>query len=693
MKTVPITENGLCLQFIVTDEGFLCLTAAGPGGGSSRPAEKPDPAVHALVEVQSTGSGTTRHSGGKHYGHACPDIPRYVSHTDSKNDKGRELVFTLKSGQLEIRQHIQLYDGIPALSAFAEVENITDSPVGLEYLSSLRIAGIGRDSGGSLPDKLELFIPHNHWCRELNWQSMTLRRAGYLPISTAESTGRIAYSNTGTWSAKDTLPMGALTDHEAGETVLWQIESNGSWGWEISDAARELYLILSGPSEAENGWFKELAPGESFRSVPAALTFVKGDFNEAVRAMTAYRRKIVDPGRIDTALPVIFNDYMQCLNANPTIENELPTIDAAAALGCEIYCMDAGWYAPGSWWDLVGEWEVSTERFHGDMKPIFDRIREHGMVPGIWLEPEVMGVNCPLVGKFRDCFFMRHGRPVITRGRYQLDFRHPKVIAHLDGVIDRLTRDYGIGYFKFDYNIEPGIGTECDADSFGDGLLSHNRAFLAWIDSLYARHPGLQIENCASGGMRMEYGSLKHFAIQSLSDASLYPEFAYMSAMAPSGVIPEQAGIWVVPKVSQTPGEIAFTAVNGMLSRMYVSGETAKLDSEKFALLKEAVDCYKSYRADLVSSLPDLPDGICHYTDVWTAAGRISGDGRRYYMTVGRRTGGDSSRTFPLPAAFDAAGTRILYAAPGTGEIRAEGGQITVTLPENSGILIAADAK
>ena len=133
------------------------------------------------------------------------------------------------------------------------------------------------------------------------------------------------------------------------------------------------------------------------------------------------------------------------------------------------------------------------------------------MVPGIWLEPEVMGVNCPLVEEFRDCFFMRHGRPVITRGRYQLDFRHPKVIAHLNGVVDRLTRDYGIGYFKFDYNIEPGVGTETGADSFGDGLLSHNRAFLDWIDSLYARHPGLQIENCASGGMRMHLANCKEF--------------------------------------------------------------------------------------------------------------------------------------------------------------------------------------
>lgn len=59
------------------------------------------------------------------------------------------------------------------------------------------------------------------------------------------------------------------------------------------------------------------------------------------------------------------------------------------------------------------------------------------------------------------------------RSRYQLDFRHPLVVEHVTEVIDRVVRDYGVGYIKMDYNIEPGIGTEVDADSFGDGLLEH----------------------------------------------------------------------------------------------------------------------------------------------------------------------------------------------------------------------------
>ena len=130
-----------------------------------------------------------------------------------------------------------------------------------------------------------------------------------------------------------------------------------------------------------------------------------------------------------------------------------------------------------------------------------------------------MGINCPLAKQLPDeCFFMRHGRRVYDRSRYQLDFRHPLVIAHVNEVIDRLVRDYGVGYIKMDYIIEPGIGTEVDSESMGGGLLAHERAYLAWLDGVFARYPELVIENCSSGGLRMDYAMLSRYSIQSTSD-------------------------------------------------------------------------------------------------------------------------------------------------------------------------------
>lgn len=122
------------------------------------------------------------------------------------------------------------------------------------------------------------------------------------------------------------------------------------------------------------------------------------------------------------------------------------------------------------------------------------------MIPGVWLEIEVMGIKCPLADqKPEDWYFIRHGKKVSDRSRYQLDFRNPAVREHAAGVIDRLVRDYHVGYIKMDYNIEPGVGTQIGADSFGEGLLGHERAYLGWLDGIFEKYPDLVIENCSSG--------------------------------------------------------------------------------------------------------------------------------------------------------------------------------------------------
>lgn len=80
-----------------------------------------------------------------------------------------------------------------------------------------------------------------------------------------------------------------------------------------------------------------------------------------------------------------------------------------------------------------------------------------------------MGIRCDLAKKLPDdWFFVRHGKRVYDRSRFQLDYRNPAVRAHMDEVVDRLVSEYGVGYIKTDYNIEPGIGTELSADSVGE---------------------------------------------------------------------------------------------------------------------------------------------------------------------------------------------------------------------------------
>ena len=65
-------------------------------------------------------------------------------------------------------------------------------------------------------------------------------------------------------------------------------------------------------------------------------------------------------------------------------------------------------------------------------------------------------------------------------------------------MIRRLVEDYGVGYIKMDYNINAGVGTDLHADSPGEGLLAHTRAYLAWLDGIFEKYPDLIIETAAA---------------------------------------------------------------------------------------------------------------------------------------------------------------------------------------------------
>lgn len=674
------SQNGITAVFEITEKNTVILRRFAAEDSEALPHRKePRERWRSIVDVQVTGEDVNDHHGSKHTGTSGVFSLTYACHRYYENEYGNKLEFYLEDGRMGVKVHYQFYREVAAVRAWTTVVNISSEPFGLEYLSSFAYTGF--DEGLQNPnDKMLLYIPHSTWRREIDWRVKTLSDCGLEEINDF-ALNRVNISNTGFWSTKEYLPMGGFTNRENGNTLLWQIESNGSWQWEIGDIGKMLYLKCSGPTEQENHWYKELFPGEAFESVKATVA-VGRHFDGALGALTAYRRRIVRLAEPNKALPVIFNDYMHCIWAKPTEEKMLPLIDKAAELGCEYYCMDAGWYAglDGTWWDRVGEWLPSSERFPHGIKWIFDRIREKGMVPGIWLEPEVMGVQCPLAAEFPDeCFIMRHGKRVIDHGRYVLDFRNERVRAHTTDAFRRVIEEFGVGYIKTDYNVEGGIGTELDADSFGDGLLSHCRAFKAWCDEMRERYPDVIIENCASGGMRMDYLMLENRDIQSMTDQENYLHIARIAAMASTAVLPEQAAIWAVPRDTEDSDAAAFNMTSALLQRIHLGGTIAALSDESFALVKEGIECYKAIRGEIPTSVPFYPLGnlSCYGSEFFCSAYRY---GDRVRMTVWRLSAKEDTLT--ISGAYESA--RILYPSNTLGSVALMENSFTVRLPKTN---------
>ncbi len=675
MERIDICENGLNMVFEINAGKLRLLHFSKEKLKEKTLHRVSGKDMYFPVEIQVTGRNRPMNWHGVKSVQTSPGCELlYREHKDYRNEQGRKLEWITEdeTSGLQVILHYQFFDGLSVIRSWTEVCNGGTEDQGLESVSSFCLTGICKESmygddasqwrmGESIPaEDLRIWVPHHSWRREMSWTRYSLEEAGLTCIadltkSEAESSQVFRVSNTGNWSSKEAVPMGYLENPSVNTSLFWQIEHNGSWHYEISDFEGQYYLALHGPDEFHNHWWKNLKPGEHFSTVPVCVGAAEADFDAAMGVLTRYRRRIRRPNQDNESLPVIFNDYMNCLFGDPTTEKELEMIPRAKEAGCEYYVIDAGWYGDGFWWDSVGEWLPSEKRFPGGFRKVIDAIRDAGMVPGVWLELEVMGIHCPLAEKVPDdWFFQRHGKRICDKGRYQLDYRNPEVRTHADEVIRRVVEEYGVGYIKMDYNIEPGIGTTLDADSAGDGLMGHNRAYLDWLDSVFARYPELVIENCSSGGMRADYALLSRQSIHSTSDQEDYRWYATIAANAPAVLTPEQAAVWSYPLLEGDEEETIFNMVSAMLLRIHQSGHLAKLDAARFRLIQEGIACYKNMRKDIKEAVPFWPLGLSAYSNPWAALGlqipeREDGSEIRY-LAVWRRNSEEESIRLPVPS-------------------------------------------
>ncbi|WP_406053267.1 glycoside hydrolase family 36 protein [Kribbella sp. NBC_00889] len=596
--------------------------------------ESPVPG-QALVEVSALGYGRSPGTN-RHVDTILGQRLRYVGH----DDDGSTLRIVQEDAGTGLRI-TSVFEARAGVRAWSEASLTGPGELELTFLSSLVVGLESVDA--------ELHSAANDWMAENRWSVQPLR-SGRVPKIVRDphypvAKGRHAVTSTGSWSSGESLPVGVLVDREY--ALGWQIEHNGPWHYELGENRHGGYLLLSGPTDQEHQWTVRLTADAPFTTVPVSLV-VGTDSDSAVGALTRLRRALRMRRPVDDRMPVIFNDYMNTLMGDPTTEKLLPLIDAAAEAGADYFCIDAGWYAEGDWWSTVGAWQPSTTRFPKGLGEVIDRIHERGMVPGLWLEPEVIGVDSPIAGSLPDdAFLTRAGVRVAEHGRYLLDLRSPVARQHLDDTVDRLVSDFGIGFFKFDNNTMTGPGTDKGGTSLGHGLLEHNRALLSWLDGIQARHPDLLIENCASGAMRMDYAMLSRLHLQSTSDQQHPLLYVPIAAAAPAAVLPEQAGHWAYPITGTTREEFTLALANGILGRLYLSGHLNQMTESERELVRSAVSAHRGVLEDLPNLLPRWPLGLPDWDDEWIALGLS--DSSTTYLSLWHRSPGPSEVTFSLP--------------------------------------------
>jgi alpha-galactosidase len=182
--------------------------------------------------------------------------------------------------------------------------------------------------------------------------------------------------------------------------------------------------------------------------------------------------------------------------------------ERAAEVGVERFVLDDGWFT-GRRSDAagLGDWSVDPAVWPQGLGPLADHVRALGMDFGLWVEPEMVNLDSGLARAHPDWVLgPATGLGPSARNQYVLDLAHSDAHAYVAAALDALVTEYGIAFLKWDHNREVHEAVHAP----GDRPAAHVQveALYRLLDGLRARHPGLEVESCASGGGRIDLGIL-----------------------------------------------------------------------------------------------------------------------------------------------------------------------------------------
>lgn len=629
------------------------------------------------------------------------EIKTYGGHT--------RLRYVTADSAVEVTVIQKLREGV--LSQISELKNLRAKRLCVKNLSNV-YTGICSDClKDDYQTRVEVGVVRGEWGGEgqFYWESAPqlgiVRTTGHKTACTAEICSSAAYTT------RKVSPV--LFFRDKYKKTVWSVQHlpDGPYSLEIglTDAeniAGSMYFVACGAGDCEKHGFRLYLSKRRAYRCSESLFSCAPDFDSALSVLTHYRRKYL---KSRARLPLMFNDYMNCLWCRQDEEGCLSLLDAAQSLGAEGYCFDDGWYRDreANGFTGLGDWIPCDRRFGGrTFAEMVQEIISRNMTAGLWTELEVCSplsdaANLPL-----SYFLTNEGERIFRCGRYYFNFANRNVCEYL---LERLRALYGLGirYIKNDYNGHPGCGCDWDGASAYAGLEQHCRCVHAFYARVRKEFPDLILENCASGAMRADARTMRNFHVQSISDCEEYAKMPSIINGTLLCLLPEQLAIWSYPyprifwemngenyltpayQAKMRNGEqTIFNLVNGLMGNMLLSGKIDRADGENLELIARAVALWKTLRKFIAGSVPVYPLGVAHLDDSSVFAAQGLKKGKRILIAVWRREGGDPQIWIPVKGL-----KRIKEIFPcRNNEVTVQEGGFSVVIPhKDSAVLFEAE--
>jgi alpha-galactosidase len=347
----------------------------------------------------------------------------------------------------------------------------------------------------------------------------------------------------------------------------------------------------------------EVEPATRFQTAPLYLTYSQTGLNGCAVAFQRHLRdRIVTWTKPDAPRPVHYNCW-EAVYFDHKLDTLKDIATRAAHLGAERFVLDDGWFGKRD--DdtrALSDWEVDPRKYPDGLHPLIDHVDGLGMSFGIWFEPEMINPDSDLHRAHPDWAL---GSADQTLGRQQkaLNMALKEV---RDFIFDRMAailRDHPIDYIKWAHNR---VLPAPDA--------AQTRGSYALIDRLRQEFPNVEIESCASGGGRIDFGILSRTQRVWLSDSNDALERLKIQHNAALFLPMAVTGSHVGPRRCHTSGRtlsMAFRAWVAAQRHMGFEMDPRELTEEEATILKSVTAWWKEnrnwlYDADILRL--DSPD-------------------------------------------------------------------------------------
>lgn len=289
----------------------------------------------------------------------------------------------------------------------------------------------------------------------------------------------------------------------SGEGIITAIGWTGQWKASFDRPYSGATCVKAGMEKTH----LVLYPGERIRSPRILVMSWKGDCQAAHNLFRRLMLSQYVPKQ--NGQPVQLPFALQCFDrysrSRPDWGTEAGQIEAAKAacdLGCDTLWLDAAWF-PGGFPNGVGNLTCKPEEFPNGLKPVSDACHKLGLKFMLWFEPERVCEGTDVSVQHPE-FVYGHENRQSHEGLFKLG--EPAALQWMTDLLSKRITEYGVDIYRQDFNMDPleDWRANDEPDRVGMTEILYIQGLYKMWDDLLARHPGLIIDNCASGGRRID---------------------------------------------------------------------------------------------------------------------------------------------------------------------------------------------